>query len=245
VRGVVGGRASLAGRAGFVSESCGALDARWAEAIEQARESGHTEVLVGWDGQVHGVIAVADTVKPTSRAAVTRLRELGLHPVLLSGDHQAAADRVAAEVGIDDVIAEVAPADKVAAVRQLQEGGHQVAMVGDGVNDAAALAQADLGIAMSSGSDVAIESSDITLVRSDLSAVPDAIALSRRTLAVIRGNLFWAFGYNIAAIPLAASGRLSPVIAAGAMAFSSVLVVTNSLRLRGFRPAPSNPGSVG
>ena len=181
-----------------------------------------------------GTIAVADTVKPTSAEGVRRLRALGLHPVLLTGDNPATAQAVAAEVGIDDVIAGVLPDGKVAEVRRLQAGGRVVAMVGDGVNDAAALAQADLGIAMGTGTDVAIEASDLTLVRADLQAVADAIRLSRRTLAVIKGNLFWAFAYNVAAIPLAMSWTLSPVVAGAAMAFSSVFVVSNSLRLRRF-----------
>ncbi len=187
------------------------------------------------DGPVLGHLAVADVLKPTSAAAVERLRGLGLHPVLLTGDNEATARAIASEVGIDEVLAEVMPADKVATVVALQDRGRTVAMVGDGVNDAAALAQADLGIAMGSGTDVAIEASDLTLVRSDLASAVDAIRLSRRTLATIKGNLFWAFAYNVLAIPLAMSGRLSPAIAGAAMAFSSVFVVTNSLRLRRFR----------
>ena len=181
--------------------------------------------------------SVADTLKPTSREAVAALRGLGLRPVLLTGDNARAAQAVAAEVGIDaaDVVAGVAPEGKVDVVRRLQREGRVVAMVGDGVNDAAALAQADLGLTMGSGTDVAIEAGDLTLVRSDLRSAADAIALSRRTLATIKGNLFWAFAYNVAAIPLAMSGRLSPAIAGAAMAFSSVFVVTNSLRLRRFR----------
>jgi Cu+-exporting ATPase len=178
---------------------------------------------------------VADTVKPTSRAAVTALRRLGLTPVLLTGDNTAAARAVAAEVGVDEVIAEVLPAGKVDVVKRLQAEGRVVAMVGDGVNDAAALAQADLGLAMGTGTDAAIEASDLTLVRGDLLAAVDAIRLSRRTLRIIRSNLFWAFAYNVAALPLAAAGMLSPMIAGAAMAFSSVFVVANSLRLRRFR----------
>jgi Cu+-exporting ATPase len=197
-----------------------------------------TRAYVGWAGQVRGVVRVTDRVKPTSGAAVAELRDLGLRPVLLTGDAEPAARAVAAEVGIgaDAVIAGVLPESKVDVVRRLQEQGHVVAMVGDGVNDAAALAAADLGVAMGSGTDAAVEASDLTLVRSDLRSVPDAIRLSRRTLTTIKVNLFWAFAYNVAAIPLAASGRLTPMIAAGAMAFSSVFVVTNSLRLRAFTP---------
>ncbi|HEY3484988.1 MAG TPA: HAD-IC family P-type ATPase, partial [Ilumatobacteraceae bacterium] len=191
--------------------------------------------------RVLGHLTVADVVKPTSAAGVRALRDLGLRPILLTGDNEATARVVAASVGIDDVRADVMPADKVDAVAELQGGGAVVAMVGDGVNDAAALATADLGIAMGTGTDVAIEASDLTLVRDDLGAAADAIRLSRRTLAIIKGNLFWAFAYNVAAIPLAMSGVLSPVIAGAAMAFSSVFVVSNSLRLRRFRPLPITP----
>jgi Cu+-exporting ATPase len=194
-------------------------------------------VFAGWDGQVRGLLAVADTVKPTSAEAVRRLRAMGLRPVLLTGDNERAARAVAAQVGIGEVIAGVLPAGKVDAIRRLQQDGRVVAMAGDGVNDAAALAQADLGLAMGTGADAAIEASDLTLVRGDLLAVADAIALSRRTMRTIKGNLFWAFGYNTAAVPLAALGFLNPLIAAAAMAFSSVFVVFNSLRLRRFRPA--------
>ena len=185
---------------------------------------------------VRGALVVSDTIKPTSAEAVRRLRGLGLSPVLLTGDNERAARSVAEAVGIGEVIAGVLPAGKVAAIRRLQRAGRVVAMAGDGVNDAAALAQADLGLAMGTGTDAAIEASDLTLVRGDLLAVPDAIRLSRRTLATIKGNLFWAFGYNAAAIPLAALGFLNPLIAAAAMAFSSVFVVGNSLRLRRWRP---------
>ncbi|HUC32316.1 MAG TPA: HAD-IC family P-type ATPase, partial [Ilumatobacteraceae bacterium] len=198
----------------------------------------HTVVAVEVDGELLGTIAVADAVKPTSAAAIGRLRELGLTPWLLTGDRAATAAAVAADVGIepDRVIAGVLPDRKVAEVARLQGEGRVVAMVGDGVNDAAALAQADLGIAMGTGTDVAIEASDLTLVRADLDATADAIQLSRRTLGIIKGNLFWAFAYNVAAIPLAMSWLLSPVVASAAMAFSSVFVVSNSLRLRRFQP---------
>src|SRR5690606_329586 len=196
---------------------------------------GRTAVLVAWDGASRGMIVVADVARPTSAEAVASLRALGLDPVLLTGDNQAAARRIAAQVGIDEVVAEVLPADKVAVVARLQAEGRVVAMVGDGVNDAPALAQADLGMAMGSGTDAAVEASDITLVRSDLRAASDAIRLSRRTLRTIKGNLFWAFAYNVAAIPLAALGLLNPMLAGAAMAFSSVFVVGNSLRLRAFR----------
>ena len=186
-----------------------------------------------------GVLVVSDTIKPTSAAALAALRKMGLRPVLLTGDNADAAGAVADSLGIDEVIAGVLPDGKAAAVRRLQEAGRVVAMAGDGVNDAAALAQADLGLAMGTGTDAAIEAADLTLVRGDLLAVPDAIRPSQRTLRTIKGNLFWAFGYNAAAIPLAALGFLSPLIAAAAMAFSSVFVVSNSLRLRRFQPTPA------
>jgi Cu+-exporting ATPase len=235
VQGVVEGHAVVVGRPRLLEEWSQHLPPSLVEAVTAAQAQGRTPVAVGWDGRARGVIVVGDTVKPTSAEAVVRLRELGLTPVLLTGDNEAAARHVAAQVGISDVIADVLPADKVAEVQRLQASGAVVAMVGDGVNDAAALAQADLGLAMGTGTDVAIEASDLTLVRGDLLVAVDAIRLSRRTLATIKGNLFWAFAYNVAALPLAAAGLLNPMLAGAAMAFSSVFVVTNSLRLRGFR----------
>jgi len=208
--------------------------------VDTAEAAGRTAVRVAWDGVVRGVLVVADTVKPSSAAAIGRLRDLGLAPVLVTGDNPGAAGAVARAVGLDpdrEVVAGVLPAGKVDVVRDLQARGRVVAMVGDGVNDAPALAQADLGLAMGSGTDVAIEASDLTLVRADLDAAVDAVRLSRRTLAVIKGNLFWAFAYNVALVPLAALGFLNPVLAGLAMAASSVLVVSNSLRLRRFRSA--------
>jgi Cu+-exporting ATPase len=236
VEGVVDGVAVVAGRPSWVFTEWSLTEpARLATARTAHEGAGRSVVLVAADGEVIGLVVVADTVKPTSAAAITELRALGLTPVLLTGDHGAAARAVAEEVGIADVIADVLPEEKVAAVARLQGTGAVVAMVGDGVNDAAALAQADLGLAMGTGTDVAIEAADITVVRGDLLAVVDAIRLSRRTLAIIKGNLFWAFAYNVAAIPLAMAGLLNPLVAGAAMAFSSVFVVTNSLRLRRFR----------
>jgi len=234
VQGVVAGRAVVAGRERFLADWSLELDEDLQRVKADAEAAGRTPVLVGWDGTARAVLVVADTVKATSAEAVAELRDLGLRPVLLTGDNRRAAEAVAAEVGIDEVIAEVLPGDKVAVVRRLQDGGRVVAMVGDGVNDAAALAQADLGLAMGTGTDVAIEASDITLVRGDLRSAAEAVRLSRRTLATIKGNLFWAFAYNVAALPLAAAGLLNPMLAGAAMAFSSVFVVTNSLRLRRF-----------
>jgi Cu+-exporting ATPase len=232
---VVDRRQVLVGRAKLFTDNGIAVGDELARATEVAAQSGQTAVLVGWDGHARGVIGIADTIKPTSADAITRLRALGLTPILLTGDNTAAAQAIAAQAGIVDVVAEVMPADKVAVVQRLQREGKVVAMVGDGVNDAAALAQSDLGIAMGTGTDVAIEASDLTLVRGDLRSAADAIRLSRRTLATIKGNLFWAFAYNTLAIPLAAAGYITPVIAALAMAFSSVFVVSNSLRLFRFR----------
>ncbi|MFB8399408.1 heavy metal translocating P-type ATPase [Streptomyces yangpuensis] len=235
VQGVVDGHAVLVGREQLMADWAITLPDGLARAKAAAEAEGSTAVLVAWDGAARGVLTVADAVKDTSAEAVARLRELGLTPVLLTGDNRAVAETVAREVGIDEVIAEVLPQDKVDVVRRLQTQGRTVAMVGDGVNDAAALAQADLGLAMGTGTDAAIEAGDLTLVRGDLRVAADAIRLSRRTLATIKGNLFWAFGYNVAALPLAAAGLLNPMIAGAAMAFSSVFVVTNSLRLRSFR----------
>ncbi|WP_440107015.1 heavy metal translocating P-type ATPase [Streptosporangium sp. H16] len=234
VQGIVDGHAVLAGRPALLAEWSQHLPTGLERALTEAQAAGRTAVAVGWDGQARAVLTVADTVKPTSAEAVRQLRALGLRPVLLTGDNETVARSVAAEVGITEVIAEVLPADKVDVVKRLQAEGRSVAMVGDGVNDAAALAQADLGLAMGTGTDAAIEASDLTLVRGDLRVAADAIRLSRRTLRTIRGNLFWAFAYNVAALPLAALGLLNPMIAGAAMAFSSVFVVGNSLRLRTF-----------
>jgi Cu+-exporting ATPase len=237
VHGVVDGHAVIAGRVRLLADWSLHLSDELADAMTAAESQGQTAVVAGWDGEVRAVIVVADIVKPTSAEAVTLLEKLGLRPVLLTGDNERAARAVAAQVGIADVIAEVLPQDKVDVVRRLQEEGKVVAMVGDGVNDAAALAQADLGLAMGTGADVAIEASDLTLVRGDLRSAADAVRLSRRTLGTIKGNLFWAFAYNVAALPVAALGLLNPVIAGGAMALSSVFVVSNSLRLKRFEAA--------
>ena len=234
VSGVVDGYAVVVGRESLLEEWAIHLTPDLVAAKERAEAAGSSAVLVAWDGEARGVLIVADQVKPTSREAVAQLRSLGLDPVLLTGDNETVARRIAAEVGIDRVLSGVLPEGKVSAVRELQSGGRIVAMVGDGVNDAAALAQADLGLAMGTGTDAAIEASDITLVRGDLRSAADAIRLSRRTFGTIRVNLFWAFAYNVAAIPLAALGLLNPMIAGAAMAFSSAFVVGNSLRLRRF-----------
>ncbi len=239
VQGIVEGHAVLVGRPRLMAEWSLPLPAHLAGTLTTTETTGHTAVLVAWDGEVRAVLEIADTVKETSPEAIRRLRALGLRPVLLTGDNEAVAHSVARELDIapDDVIAEVLPQDKVDVVKRLQSQGHSVAMVGDGVNDAAALAQADLGLAMGTGTDAAIEAGDLTLVRGDLRAAADAVRLARRTLGTIRSNLFWAFAYNVAALPLAASGLLNPMIAGAAMAFSSVFVVGNSLRLRTFRAA--------
>jgi Cu+-exporting ATPase len=235
--GVVDGDRVYVGRPTFVQSWVGAdLPSGVRDQVAMLGATGASLVAVGWDGRVRGLIAVTDTVRPTSRDAVTRLRGLGLEPILLTGDHAGAAASVARAIGVDRVISDVAPEDKVQQVQDLMARGEVVAMVGDGVNDAAALARADLGIAMGSGSDVAIEASDLTLSRADLLGAVDAIALSRKTLAIIKGNLFWAFAYNVAMIPLAAAGLLNPMLAGAAMAASSAFVVANSLRLRRFHP---------
>ncbi|MFB9519831.1 heavy metal translocating P-type ATPase [Streptomyces cremeus] len=237
VQGVVDGHAVLVGRTKLLGEWAMSLPAELERAKAAAEAAGRTAVAVAWDGEARAVLTVADAVKDTSAEAVRRLRALGLTPILLTGDNRAVAEAVAAEVGIERVIAEVMPEDKVGVVTSLQQEGRSVAMVGDGVNDAAALARADLGLAMGTGTDAAIEAGDLTLVRGDLLAAVDAIRLARRTLGTIKSNLFWAFAYNVGALPLAAAGLLNPMIAGAAMAFSSVFVVGNSLRLRGFKGA--------
>ncbi|MEV6383551.1 heavy metal translocating P-type ATPase [Streptomyces sp. NPDC051773] len=239
VQGVVDGHAVLVGRERLLADWAMELPVDLRRARDRAEAAGRTAVVVAWDGEARAVLEVADAVKETSAEAIVRLRALGLTPILLTGDNRAVAESVAREVGIpaEDVIAEVLPQDKVAVVERLQAEGRSVAMVGDGVNDAAALAQADLGLAMGTGTDAAIEAGDLTLVRGDLRVAADAVRLARRTLGTIRSNLFWAFAYNVAALPLAAAGLLNPMIAGAAMAFSSVFVVGNSLRLRTFRAA--------
>jgi P-type Cu+ transporter len=244
VHGVVDGHLTVVGKESLLEAWAIPVpdDLRAARLLAEAR--GQTAVFVAWDRAARGVLVVADSVKETSPGAIAALRRLGLEPVLLTGDNATVARHVADEVGIDEVIAGVLPAEKVRVIRDLQASGKVVAMVGDGVNDAAALAQADLGLAMGTGADVAIEAADITLIRGDLRAAADAIRLSRRTLGTIKGNLFWAFAYNVAAIPLAALGLLNPMLAGAAMAFSSVFVVSNSLRLRAFRPLTTGAPSA-
>ncbi|WP_460520740.1 heavy metal translocating P-type ATPase [Humibacter antri] len=235
VQGVVDGRAAVVGNTALLTEWAAPLTPELAEQLARAEHDGRTVVAVAWDGAARGILVVADTVKPTSAGAVARMKRLGLTPILLTGDNEAVARHIAAEVGIDEVIAGVLPKDKVDVVARLQQSGKTVAMVGDGVNDAPALAKADLGIAMGTGTDAAIAASDLTLVGGDLRGAVDAIRLSRATLGTIKSNLFWAFAYNTAAVPIAALGLLNPMLAGAAMAFSSVFVVGNSLRLRGFR----------
>jgi Cu+-exporting ATPase len=234
----VGDRSVQAGSLALLEDHGIGVPVALTDAAAAESHLGRSVVLVAWDGEARGLVSVADTAKPTAAKAIAAYRALGLHPVLLSGDSAAAAQHLADELGITDVVAEVSPAGKVAKIRELQDAGATVAMVGDGVNDAAALAQADLGIAMGSGTDAAIAASDLTLMGSDPVHAANAIRLSRVTLRRIKGNLFWAFAYNVAAIPIAAAGLLNPMIASATMAFSSVFVVSNSLRLRRFQPLP-------
>ncbi len=243
-QGIVDGHAVLAGRESLLEQWAQPLDENLRSAKQVAEAQGRTAIAVGWDGSARGILVVSDQVKATSKQAITQFADLDLTTILLTGDNKAVAEQVAKEVGIDQVIAEVLPQDKVSTVTKLQNDGKVVAMVGDGVNDAPALAQADLGLAMGTGTDVAIEASDITLVRGDLRSAADAIRLSRRTLRTIKTNLFWAFAYNAAAIPLAALGLLNPMLAGAAMAFSSVFVVGNSLRLRNFKSEATNAGDA-
>ena len=243
VEGVVQGRAVVVGRPALLADWAMQLTPDLDAALQATRALGWTAITAGWDGEARAVFAVADTVKPTSGDAVERLKGLGLRPVLLTGDNELTARAVAAEVGITEVVADVLPSEKVDVIRRLQEEGRVVAMVGDGVNDAPALAQANLGLAIGTGTDVAMEASDLTLVSGDLRAAADAIRLSRRTLATIKGNLFWAFAYNVVLIPVAMLGFLNPLFAGAAMALSSVFVVTNSLRLRGFQTERSDGDS--
>ena len=246
VHGIVNEHLALVGRESLLTEWSIAMDPTLATAKAAAEKAGQTAVVVAWDGAARGILMVADAIKPTSAEAIAQFKKLGLTPVLLTGDNKTIAEQVAASLGITQVIAEVLPKDKVDVIRRLQGEGKVVAMVGDGVNDAAALAQADLGLAMGTGADVAIEAADLTLVRGDLRSAADAIRLARKTLGTIKGNLFWAFAYNVAAIPLAALGLLNPMLAGAAMAFSSVFVVSNSLRLRNFRSEahPTPAGAI-
>jgi Cu+-exporting ATPase len=241
VEGVVEGHTLLVGRPSLLLASGIALPARLSGAIEHAQAVGRSAIAAAWDGEARGVLEISDSVKPASAEAISLLRALGLRPLLLTGDSRQTAEAVALDVGIDEVMADVMPAEKAAVIRRLQAGGRVVAMVGDGVNDAPALAQADLGLAIGTGTDVAMQASDVTLVTGDLRAAADAIRLSRRTLATIKSNLFWAFAYNLLALPLAALGYLDPIIAGAAMALSSIFVVSNSLRLRGFRAVRATP----